>query len=479
MSDNDDVYDFDDDSYGADSWDQDEESLAEMSAENDAVVNPGNGRDGDAAAAVGSTAKKQVEKDGGSEEEDYEDDYEDDYDDDFEDSEDVALSRRGSARKKDSGLPPLMKTISPPQQTESPAITSLRSANMSSNKIESMGNIRSFADLIASEQAVEGPEPSESSAAAGPRPTASIVEPVRAAESLPQSPTSKRSVAISSVARSPGGIPQSFEVSNEANAAEGRGLEGVSARTSVAILSMIGRFDEDKLNRGGYRDSEEVDPALVGTLDWLASAETLGTGRREYNDGSFLSNPMLKETVHSATKGEAEAARHTLPGGVDEAVMKLVYECILDDLKGAGMVNRASATSPGGALQREDDSVKDIVTEKRAIPTNWTVPQDDPRVGDMMPIVEEQYLQIVRKMTKVNLDESPSHLAFSQHASVDRMLKIQKHMVNIMCDIFTDPSVIQTVKMGVTSRVLNEEDEAVRSNIQARLKGKQNGKKNN
>ena len=121
MSDNDDVYDFDDDSYGADSWDQDEESLAEMSAENDAVVNPGNGRDGDAAAAVGSTAKKQVEKDGGSEEEDYEDDYEDDYDDDFEDSEDVALSRRGSARKKASGLPPVQAHgASAPQQALDP-----------------------------------------------------------------------------------------------------------------------------------------------------------------------------------------------------------------------------------------------------------------------------------------------------------------------------------------------------------------------
>ena len=38
----------------------------------------------------------------------------------------------------------------------------------------------------------------------------------------------------------------------------------------------------------------------------------------------------------------------------------------------------------------------------------------------------------------------------------------KKHMVEIMCDIFTDPSVIQTVKMGVTSRVLNEEDNEMR-----------------
>ena len=36
-------------------------------------------------------------------------------------------------------------------------------------------------------------------------------------------------------------------------------------------------------------------------------------------------------------------------------------------------------------------------------------------------------------------------------------------MINVMCDIFTDPSVIQTVKMGVVSRVLKEEDDQVRA----------------
>ncbi len=81
-----------------------------------------------------------------------------------------------------------------------------------------------------------------------------------------------------------------------------------------------------------------------------------------------------------------------------------------------------------------------------------------------MPMVEENYLEMVKRVTKINVDEMnfPSDFEFSQYASHQRLLKIKKHMVEIMCDIFTDPSVIQTVKMGVTSRVLNEEDNEMR-----------------
>ena len=179
----------------------------------------------------------------------------------------------------------------------------------------------------------------------------------------------------------------------------------------------------------------------------------------KYSDNSCLSQTTMQNTTTTSSKrNSTNQSELTLPGGVDEAVMKLIVECVLENLDEEptnNVVEQNSANSP---------SSLNFIARERNIPTKWTVDESDERVNDLMPMVEENYLEMVKKVTKINLQNMtfPSDYEFSQYASHQRLLKIQKHMVEIMCDIFTDPSVIQTVKMGVTSRVLNEEDSEMR-----------------
>ena len=138
----------------------------------------------------------------------------------------------------------------------------------------------------------------------------------------------------------------------------------------------------------------------------------------------------------------------------EEALAEVVYECIANNLH-SGLESSQDATLNLSLL----DPVLSLPPRKKP---NWKVPENDERVMQLVPMVEEQYLGVIKEMNKVGA-VGPSNLHFSQHASVDRLLSIKKHMINVMCDVFTDPSVIQTVKMGVVSRVLKEEDDQARA----------------
>ena len=105
---------------------------------------------------------------------------------------------------------------------------------------------------------------------------------------------------------------------------------------------------------------------------------------------------MQNTTTTSSKRNSTNQSELTLPGGVDEAVMKLIVECVLENLDEEptnNVVEQYSANSP---------SSLNFIARERNIPTKWTVDESDERVNDLMPMVEENYLEMVKKVTKIN-----------------------------------------------------------------------------
>jgi hypothetical protein len=407
--------------------------------------------------AIG-TSNNNIQTAGGNEKQassDENDDY-GEYDDDFEDLE---TSNASHTKNVNTSLSARVQTNDSAEKehvvgNSDSVADALHQQALKNIQSKTIGNVVSFGSLIASESSNE--QISTSSLKEEQRKLDKQINNMdktnRASLDDDYDVVRKTNMLSPTRLRQDGGIPNL----QHQQSSQSMNLDPVSMRTSVALLSMLGELSDHDVNK--LKVSNEIDHKLVNTLDWLASAGVLTDGNVKYTDESCLSQATVQDTTSAAKKSKKRNNNSvTLPGGVDEAVMKLIVECVLENLDepNPAVVERNSANSP---------SSLDFIPRKRNLPTEWSVDENDQRINDLMPMVEENYIEMVKRVTKINLKNItfPSDYEFSQYASHQRLLKIQKHMVEIMCDIFTDPSVIQTVKMGVTSRVLNEEDKELR-----------------
>ena len=484
MSDDNDMYNFDssdeEDNYEDDDFQ--EESLGENDFQEESL--------GENDLGINEEEKEEVQKDSATnnneladdksksrqtlEDENDEEDEDEygDYDDDFEDLETSKISNNNNTS---SSFPSLkINKGSDDDNNKSSIEDALHQQAFNNLRSKSMGNVASFASLVASESNEE--EISTTSLQQQQYKLDRQINNMDRTNNNSSDTSSsynnnnnnnndydivkKTNMLSPTRSRQDGGIPSSFASTRNSGRQESSqsiNLDPVSTRTSIALLSMLGELSDHDVNK--LKVSDKIDHKLVNTLDWLASAGVLTDGNLKYSDNSCLSQTTMQNTTTTSSKrNSTNQSELTLPGGVDEAVMKLIVECVLENLDEEptnNVVEQNSANSP---------SSLNFIARERNIPTKWTVDESDERVNDLMPMVEENYLEMVKKVTKINLQNMtfPSDYEFSQYASHQRLLKIQKHMVEIMCDIFTDPSVIQTVKMGVTSRVLNEEDSEMR-----------------
>ena len=168
--------------------------------------------------------------------------------------------------------------------------------------------------------------------------------------------------------RQDGGIPATFSSSRESQqkSSQSINLEPVSARTSIALLSMLGELSEKDIN--ALKVSEKIDHKLVRTLDWLSSAGVLTDGNIKYTDNSCLSQTRMQSTTpatSSAKKCEKEKAGVTLPGSIDEAVMKLIVECVLENIDDHALQKPEENNAPSPSALK-------FTPRERNMPTQWT-----------------------------------------------------------------------------------------------------------
>ena len=168
--------------------------------------------------------------------------------------------------------------------------------------------------------------------------------------------------------RQDGGIPATFSSTKKSQqkSSQSINLEPVSARTSIALLSMLGELSENDVN--ALKVSENIDHKLVRTLDWLSSAGVLTDGNVKYTDNSCLSQTTMQSTTpaaSSAEKHEKNSAGVTLPGSIDEAVMKLIVECVLENIDDQAPKKPEENNAPSPSALK-------FTPRERNMPTQWT-----------------------------------------------------------------------------------------------------------
>ena len=129
---------------------------------------------------------------------------------------------------------------------------------------------------------------------------------------------------------------------------------------------MLGELSENDVN--ALKVSENIDHKLVRTLDWLSSAGVLTDGNVKYTDNSCLSQPTMQSTTpaaSSAEKHEKNSAGVTLPGSIDEAVMKLIVECVLENIDDQAPKKPEENNAPSPSALK-------FTPRERNMPTQWT-----------------------------------------------------------------------------------------------------------
>tara|TARA_A100001015_G_scaffold298178_1_gene380587 strand:- start:1557 stop:2681 length:1125 start_codon:yes stop_codon:yes gene_type:complete len=225
----------------------------------------------------------------------------------------------------------------------------------------------------------------------------------------------------------------------------------VSSSTAVAAL-MRRQITRNK----GFPDGGDRSTAAV--LDWLASAASVSPNSQQYVDDSWWKNPELQYT---STEEVATSKRypsyigHALPGSVEEAVLELALESVLK--------MPLAPTAEEDALEEiaADDGYglgHDIPRRRRRRHKHVDLPKDDERVQLLESIVEEQYLDLVKRACAVSDNPGGSGAAGDSKAARAIHCDVQQALVEVFADVVTDASIVATIKSAVMSRLTSPSD---------------------
>ena len=199
----------------------------------------------------------------------------------------------------------------------------------------------------------------------------------------------------------------------------------VSSSAAVAALMRRQVTRTNSFPDGGDRSTAAV-------LDWLASAASVSPHSQQYVDDSWWKNPELQYT---STEEAATSKRypsyigHALPGSVEEAVLELALESVL---KMPLAPTAAEDTLGEIAADDEYGLGYDIPRRRRRRHKHVDLPKDDERVQLLESIVEEQYLDVVKRACAVTDNPGGSGAAGDSKAARAIHYDVQQALVEVL-----------------------------------------------
>ena len=249
------------------------------------------------------------------------------------------------------------------------------------------------------------------------------------------SPTKSESVVVHT---------QTAPILNEQWQEDGKNF---TARTSTAIAAMIkeSRYPSTLSDENGRRGHE-----TARVLDWIARAGSRTLGPRSYSQPEWYSdmlNPALK-TGRPDNLKDQQARSHSgpsIPGSVEESVLNLVCEYAVEEC--------SNGREEGGPDSVAADPSQEISRTQapQSRKNTYRIPDNSNRPL-VENICEQAYLRVVRRSC-IFTGADTSDLAASLGADKGLVSRVEKELVGAICEIFTDPSIVTTIKTAVLSRV--------------------------
>ena len=263
--------------------------------------------------------------------------------------------------------------------------------------------------------------------------------------------------------------------------------EYLSASTSAAVATMINNTRRASRHNNVRRSTQEEDDRV---LAWLAAqAEPPGSTKgMQYaanmkdSCSQWHINPKLREPAYiprSASEqaklrlsvekrlselgmGMSLADNSATPGSVEESVLQLMFESLLDNMR-YPIQSEDEAEYQSMLVNASEDDRVSLAALRRAHVNDtsasttpgsrpmYTIPNVKNRPG-AESATEACYLSLVRRACLENLDRTHD-LAKSNGISVELATRVQKELIGVVTDMFTDPSIVSTIKTATLSRV--------------------------
>ena len=254
--------------------------------------------------------------------------------------------------------------------------------------------------------------------------------------------------------------------------------EYLSPSTSTAIASMI-RETKHRSQENVHRSTQEEDDRV---LAWLAAQVESGKGGMRYAENmsdhgsQWYINPKLHEASHVARTasqykevevsvqkrlselGMPLADQPATPGSVEESVLELMLESLLDELRYP--VRREDELEYQKLLQGASENEKAALialsrqTDDRRAKSErhvYSIPDVRSRPG-VERAIESSYLSLVRRACLCR-PGTDYELSKSCGIGEDLATRVQKELIGVITDMFTDPSIVSTIKTATLSRV--------------------------
>ena len=180
-----------------------------------------------------------------------------------------------------------------------------------------------------------------------------------------------------------------------------------------------------------------------------------------------LLEPLL-EPPHTSNILAALADAPATPGSLEENVLEVVYSSLMDELQyPRGKMNhhkkRTEEEEEDHLFQQEYQTVskrKDRLAleqlrrrkKQHSTTTAYSLPTDRQGRRKAEDACEQAYLNLVRRAC-LNKPGSSTELARSSGLSIPLARQVQKELIAVVCDMFTDPTIVSTIKTAVLSRV--------------------------
>ena len=262
--------------------------------------------------------------------------------------------------------------------------------------------------------------------------------------------------------------------------------EYLSPSTSAAVAIMMKRCwaksrAQQKSRATTNHETDRVlawlaDVAQPKAMAFTSTEATLHTT----SQSQWTVNPDLQEPPpplepllelpppHTSNILAALADAPATPGSLEENVLEVVYSSLMDELQyPRGKMNRHKNLTEEEeedhlfqqeyqtVSKRKDRSALEQLRRRKtqlSTTTAYSLPTDRQGRRKAEDACEQSYLNLVRRAC-LNKPGSSTELARSSGLSIPLARQVQKELIGVVCDMFTDPTIVSTIKTAVLSRV--------------------------
>ncbi len=270
--------------------------------------------------------------------------------------------------------------------------------------------------------------------------------------------------------------------------AEADADEYLSPSTSLQVAAMMKQAWQRPPQPVSERETDRVlawlaKVAAPGPLRYADRETMLDGGSRWHVNPSLVDSAVAARRKATGTAGEGTAAAPpplsaladpaATPGSVEEGVLELICESLLDELRyprqsndedeefarAWAMASEEDRPALAALRRRTQPSATDpqptrrpaVTASSSSSPQPYSIPDVSLRPA-AEHACEQAYLQVVRRAC-LDEPEQARQLAKASGLPEELARKVQKELAGAVCDMFTDPAIVTTLKTAVLSRV--------------------------